>query len=71
MGPYGLQPTRFLCPWDSPSKNMSGLLCLPLGDLLDPGIEPVSPTYIPALAGGFFVTSPHGKPSITPNSQKT
>ena len=30
----------------------------PLGDLPDPGIEPVSP----ALAGGFFTTEPPGKP---------
>ena len=28
----------------------------PPGDLLNPGIEPVSLTY-PALAGGFFTTS--------------
>ena len=28
------------------------------GDLLDSGIEPVSP----ALAGGFFTTEPPGKP---------
>ena len=29
------------------------------GDLLDPGIEPVSP----ALAGGFFTLEPPGKPT--------
>ena len=34
----------------------SGLLCPPLGDLPDPGIEPASPTS-PALAGRFFSTS--------------
>ena len=34
----------------------SGLLCPPLGDLSDPGIEPTSLTS-PALAGGFFTTS--------------
>ena len=22
LWPYGLQPTRFLCPWDSPGKNI-------------------------------------------------
>ena len=22
LGPHGLQPTRFLCPWNSPGKNM-------------------------------------------------
>ena len=31
----------------------SGLPCPPLGDLLNPGIEPASPLS-PALAGGFF-----------------
>ena len=30
----------------------------PLGDLPNPGLEPVSP----ALAGRFFTTAPHGKP---------
>ena len=34
----------------------SGLLCPPLGDLPDPGIEPASPTS-PALAGRFFSIS--------------
>ena len=33
----------------------SGLLCPPPGDLLDPGIKPVS--LLPELAGGFFTTS--------------
>ena len=31
----------------------SGLPCPPLGDLLDPGIEPMF-LKSPALAGGFF-----------------
>ena len=26
LRPYGLQPTRFLCPWDSPGKN-TGVSC--------------------------------------------
>ena len=30
-------------------------------DLLDPGIEPAS-LVSPALAGGFFITEPPGKP---------
>ena len=34
----------------------SGLPCPPPGDLLDPGIEPLSLTS-PALAGRFFTTS--------------
>ena len=35
----------------------SGLAFPPLGDLPDPGIEPVSPASL-ALAGGFFTTEP-------------
>ena len=35
----------------------SGLPCPPLGDLPDPEIEPTS-LMSPALAGGFFTTSP-------------
>ena len=31
------------------------------GDLLDPGVELMSPAA-PALAGGFFTTEPPGKP---------
>ena len=26
LQPYGLQPFRFLCPWDSPDKN-TGVRC--------------------------------------------
>ena len=45
--PGGLQPTRLLCPWDSPGKN-TGVGCHthpgdPQGDLPDPGIKPASP----------------------------
>ena len=38
----------------------SGLPFPPPGDLLDPGIKPVS-LVSPALAGGFFTTEPPGK----------
>ena len=40
---------------------MSRLLGPPPGDILDPGIEPVS-AATPALAGGFFTIVPPGKP---------
>ena len=42
----------------SRQEYVSGLPFPPLGDLLDPGIKPASPT----LAGGFFTTAPSGKP---------
>ena len=38
------------------AKYWSGLPCPPLGDLPNPGIEPMS-LMSPALAGGFFTTS--------------
>ena len=40
----------------SRQEYWNGLPFLPLGDLPDPGIEPLSPAS-PALAGGFFTTS--------------
>ena len=53
----GLQPTRFLCPWDSPGKNTGVGIPVPSStDLPDPGIEPAS-LLSPALASGFFPTS--------------
>ena len=39
----------------------SGLLYPPLGDLPDPGIEPISPVS-PALQAGSLPTKPPGKP---------
>ena len=42
-------PSRLLCPWDSPGKNIGD-------DLPHPGIEPMSLTS-PAWAGGFFTNS--------------
>ena len=39
----------------------SGFPCPSPGDLPDPGIEPTSP-IAPALADGFFITKPPGKP---------
>ena len=57
LRPYGPQPARLLCPWDSPGKN-TGVGChavLPR-DLSNPGIEPASLTS-PALG-------PPGKPQL-------
>ena len=56
----------FATPWTPLSMEFSmqeywnGLPFSPLGDLPDPGIEPVSPAS-PALAGRFFTTEPPGK----------
>ena len=40
----------------------TGLPVLSPGDLPDPGIEPAS-SVSPSLAGGFFTTTPPGKPT--------
>ena len=48
LQPYGLQPTRLLCPWYSPGKN-SGVGCHALPDS---GIESGS-LKSPELAGGY------------------
>ena len=62
LQPYGLQPARLLCSWNSPGKN-TGASChfLLQGIFPDPGIEP---TFLasPALAGRFFTTEHPGKP---------
>ena len=57
LWPHGLQPSRLLCPWDSPGQN-TGVGChfLLQGNLHDPGVEPASLAF-PALAGRFFTTS--------------
>ena len=67
------------CPtlWDPvdcslPGSSVHGILqartlewgCPPPGDLPDPGIEPLS-FVSPALAGGFSIARPHGKPIIS------
>ena len=55
--PYGLEPSRLLCPWNSPGKNTAvGCHALLQGNLPDPGIEPAS-IRSPALAGRFFTAS--------------
>ena len=47
----------------SRQEYWNGFPCLPLGDLPDIGIEPVS-LVSPALAGRFFTTAPPGKQKI-------
>ena len=44
----------------SRQEYWSGLPFPTAGDILDPGIEPMSPVS-PALARGFFTTVPSGK----------
>ena len=59
LQPYGLQPTRVLCPWNFSGKEYWRGLPFPSpGDLPDRGIEPAS-LMSPALAGRFLSTSAH------------
>ena len=57
-----MEPTRLLCPWDSPGKN-TGVGCRALLQAVfltqgsNPGLLRRS-----ALAGGFFTPAPPGKP---------
>ena len=61
--PYGLQPARLLCPWDSLGKILKWVPCPPPGDFLDPGIKPES--LKPACLGnGSFSTSATWKAQI-------
>ena len=59
LRPHGLQPAWLLCPSGfSRQENWSGLLCPPLGDLPNSGIEPRSPT----LQADSIPSEPPGKP---------
>ena len=53
------EPTRLICPWNSPGRNTGvGLPCPSPGDLPNPGIEPGSP----ALRADALPSEPPGKP---------
>ena len=59
LPPHGLQPSKVLCPWDSPGKN-TRVGC----HALLQGIFPTqrsNPHFFtsPALAGGIFTTGKH------------
>ena len=56
--PNGLYPSRLLCPWNIPGKDMEWVAISFSGRSSDPTIEHTSP----ALASGFFSTEPPGKP---------
>ena len=57
-----------LCPWDFPSKNIgwSWLPFSPPGDHPNLEIKPASP----AIASGFFIPEPLGKPKDVSSSSK-
>ena len=55
LWPFGMQPTRLLCPWDFSGDN-SGLGChfLLWGNLPEPGQTHVS--WVFCIAGNFFIS---------------
>ena len=61
--PWTVAPQAPLSMGFSSQEYWSGLPGPPPGDLPDPGIEPVSPTYL-ALVGEFFIRMPPGKPIL-------
>ena len=56
LRPYGLQPARLLCPWDSPGKN-AGVGCHALLQGIFPTQGSNPSLTSPALAGRLFTTS--------------
>ena len=71
LQPYGLQPTRLLCPWDSPGKNTA------VGghDFLQ-GIFPTQGSNPPLLCllpwqAGCLPLAPRGKPLYLSNTQNS
>ena len=56
--PHGLQPTRLLCPWDSPGEN-TGVGCHVLLQRIFPtkGSNPCLSLTFPVSTGRFFITS--------------
>ena len=65
MRPHGLEPTRPLCPWDSPGKS-TGVDCHALLQGIFPtqGLKPVC-----CIAGGVFTES-QGRPPIISHNGK-
>ena len=58
LRPHGLEPTRLLCPWDFPGKNIGvGCHFLLQGGLPDPGIK----LTFPALQADYWLLEPSGK----------
>ena len=55
--PFGLQPARLLCPWESREDTGAGCHFLLQGIFPDQGLNSMSP----AMAGRLFTTEPPGR----------
>ena len=65
LRPFGTQPTRLLCPWDSPGKNTKGSChALLQGIFPTQGLNPclLGPLHWQA---GTLPLVPPGKPKVT------
>ena len=60
LWPSGLQPTRFLCPWDYPNKNIGVGYCALLQEISPPRDR----TCVSRIAGRFFTAEPLEKPML-------
>ena len=66
LWPHGLQPTRLLCPWDSPGKNTGvGCHALLLGIFLTQGLN--SALFLLLCHTGSLPPVPSGKPREAPS----
>ena len=65
LQPQGLQPTRVLCPWDSPGKN-TGVGCHALlqGIFLTQGLNPRLLSLLHWQAGSLPLASPGEPPCL-------
>ena len=62
LQPRGPSPAKFLCPWDSPDKNIGvGCHFLLWGIFPTQGSDHISCGS--CIASGFFIAKPPGKPS--------
>ena len=55
--PYGLQPARLLCPWDSPGNDTGVGYHALLQEIFPTQELNLCLLCLPALAGGFLTTS--------------
>ena len=71
LQPYGLQPARLLCPWDSQAKN-TGVCCpfLPQGIILTQGSN-LGLLCLLHWQAGSLPLAPPGKLSISPSNEQS
>ena len=68
--PLGLQPTRLLCPWNSPKNTGFGCHFLLQGIFPTQGSNRCLLHASPATAGRFYSTEPLGKSLLCENTAK-